>query len=248
MRRWLRPLWVVLALLFLLEAWLWDHLEPLVARVVNLIPWGPLKVRLARLIDVLPPWAALFVFVIPFIVLLPLKFLEVYFLATRNWLGAIGVILLVKLLGLGITAFIFDVTRDKLLQMAWFRRMYDWFLWARDWAHAHHRAGASERAASIDLAAEAAARRTILAPADAAAPPRLSPPRGVTRRRRRASVSGGVSVHKKMHRVRRPQAEAVKASPTKPSRPDSQPSATMPVMTSAEASTMPIWNAAEANS
>ena len=79
MRRWLRPLWVFLALLFLLEAWLWDHLEPLVARVVNLIPWGRLKIWLAQLIRDLPPWATLIVFVIPFIVLLPLKFLEVYF-------------------------------------------------------------------------------------------------------------------------------------------------------------------------
>ena len=44
--------------------------------------------------------------------------------------------ILAKLLGLGVTAFVFDVTRDKLLQMAWFRRMYDWFMWLRDWAHA----------------------------------------------------------------------------------------------------------------
>ena len=79
MRPWLRPLWVVLALLFLLEAWLWDHLEPIVARAVNLIPWGTLKVKLARLIDVLPPWAVLFVFVIPVIGMLPLKFLGVLF-------------------------------------------------------------------------------------------------------------------------------------------------------------------------
>lgn len=136
MRLWLRPFWVILALLFLLEAWLWDHLEPLVARAVNLIPWGRLKITLARLVDVLPSWAVLFVFVIPFIVMLPLKFLEVYFIATRNWVGATGVIVLVKLLGLGLTAFIFDVTRGKLLQMQWFRRMYDWFLWARYWAHA----------------------------------------------------------------------------------------------------------------
>ncbi|HEY1475310.1 MAG TPA: hypothetical protein VGF53_14635 [Pseudolabrys sp.] len=136
MRRWLRPFWVVLALLFLLEAWLWDHLEPIVARVVGLIPWGPLKQKLARLVDVLPPWAVLFVFVFPVIVMLPLKFLGLYFLATSNWLGGIGVFVAVKLLGLGLTAFIFDVTREKLLQMAWFRRMYDWFLWARDWAHA----------------------------------------------------------------------------------------------------------------
>jgi len=136
MRRWLRPFWVLLALLFLLEAWLWDHLEPIVARIVSVIPWGKLKEKLAQLIERLPPWAVLFVFIIPFIVMLPLKFLEVYFLATRNWLGAIAVIIFVKVAGLGITAFIFEVTRGKLLQMAWFKRMFDWFVWARDWAHA----------------------------------------------------------------------------------------------------------------
>ncbi len=38
--------------------------------------------------------------------------------------------------GLGVTAFIFDVTRDKLMQMAWFRSVYGWFVWARAWAHA----------------------------------------------------------------------------------------------------------------
>jgi len=135
-RKLLRPLWIFLALLFLLEAWLWDHLEPIVARVVNLVPWGKFKEKLARLVQDLPPWATLIVFVIPFIVLLPLKFLEVYFLAKRNWLGAAIILILAKLLGLGVTAFIFDVTRDKLLQMVWFRRMYDWFMWLRDWAHA----------------------------------------------------------------------------------------------------------------
>ena len=169
MRRWLRPLWIVLALLFLLEAWLWDHLEPLVAWAVNLIPWGRFKLRLVRLIDALPPWATLFVFVIPFIVMLPLKFLEVYFLATRNWLGAIAVILFVKLVGLGITAFIFDVTRVKLLQMAWFARVYEWFLWARGWSHAISRTGARAHAA-IGLAVAAAARRPLHPPADTNAP------------------------------------------------------------------------------
>ena len=135
-RHWLRPFWTVLALLFLLEAWLWDHLEPVVARVVNVIPWGRFKRWLAQLIEDLPPYAALGVFVVPFIVLLPLKFLEVYFLATGNWIPAVLVLVVAKLLGLGVTAFVFDATRDKLLQMVWFRRMYDWFMWARDWAHA----------------------------------------------------------------------------------------------------------------
>ncbi len=134
-RTWLRPFWILLALVFLAEAWLWDHLEPLVARVVGLIPWKKLKVRLALLIEDLPPWATLIVFAVPFILLLPVKFLEVYLLATHQWVGACIVLVLAKLIGLGITAFIFDVTRDKLLMMAWFRRVYEWFLWARVWSH-----------------------------------------------------------------------------------------------------------------
>jgi|SRR6185369_12071672 len=136
MRRWLRPLWVLLALLFLLEAWLWDHLEPLVARLVSLIAWDRLKTRLARAIESLPPWATLIVFVVPFIVLLPLKFLSFFLIASKQWLAAGIVLVIAKLLGLGVTAFVFDVTREKLLQMAWFKRMFDWFMWARDWAHA----------------------------------------------------------------------------------------------------------------
>jgi len=31
MRRLLQPIWVLLAVIFLIEAWLWDHLEPIVA-------------------------------------------------------------------------------------------------------------------------------------------------------------------------------------------------------------------------
>ena len=135
MRRWLRPLWIFLALLFLLEAWLWDHLAPIVARVVNLIPWARFKLWLAHAISGLPPWATLFVFLVPLIALLPLKFLEVYLLVTRNWFGAVLVIVFVKLFVLGVTSFIFDVTRDKLLQMAWFRRLYEWMLWLRQRAH-----------------------------------------------------------------------------------------------------------------
>jgi hypothetical protein len=31
MHRLLQPVWVLLAIIFLLKAWLWDHLEPIVA-------------------------------------------------------------------------------------------------------------------------------------------------------------------------------------------------------------------------
>jgi hypothetical protein len=136
MRRLLRPLWILLALVFLIEAWLWDHLSPIVAWVVARLPIEPLKRRLAVWIEGLPPAATLVIFIVPFIVLLPLKFLEVWFLAHRNWVGAVAVLIAAKLLGLGVTAFIFDLTRPKLLQLAWFQRFYGWMLWALERAHA----------------------------------------------------------------------------------------------------------------
>jgi hypothetical protein len=136
MRRISRLLLILLALVFLLEAWLWDHLAPLVAWVVARLPLRTLKEKIAAGISDLPPAATLVVFVIPFIALLPLKFAEFYLLAHRRWFAAIVVLVLAKLLGLGVTAFIFDLTRPKLLQMAWFRWLYEKVLGWLDWAHA----------------------------------------------------------------------------------------------------------------
>ena len=44
-------------------------------------------------------------------------------------------LILAKLLGLGVTAFIFDLTRPKLLQLAWFRWLYEHVLAWLAWAH-----------------------------------------------------------------------------------------------------------------
>src|SRR3981189_3051750 len=68
MRPPLKPLWFLLALVFLVEAWLWDHLRAAIAWLVNLVPLDKLKTRLAILVEKLPPWAVLIVFVVPFIV------------------------------------------------------------------------------------------------------------------------------------------------------------------------------------
>ena len=62
-RRLLQPLWVLLAVIFLIEAWLWDHLEPIVARVVVLIPLREFKQWLADRIDALSPAMTLIVFI-----------------------------------------------------------------------------------------------------------------------------------------------------------------------------------------
>jgi hypothetical protein len=125
MRRLLQPLWVLLALIFLLEAWLWDHLEPIVARIVALIPLRAIKAWIAEKVQRLSPPLTLIVFLVPVILLFPLKVLGLWLLAHHYWVGAMAVIVFAKLMGVGVAAFIFDVTRPKLLQMAWFRWLYE---------------------------------------------------------------------------------------------------------------------------
>jgi hypothetical protein len=128
MRRLLKPLWVLLALVFLFEAWLWEHLRPLVAWVVSLIAWDRLKARVAGTIEHLPPYPTLLVFLIPVILLFPLKLLGLWMLAHGSWLGAMAVLAAAKIVSMGVTAFIFDITRPKLLQLPWFRRFYEHML------------------------------------------------------------------------------------------------------------------------
>ncbi|MES2195419.1 MAG: hypothetical protein V4517_13450 [Pseudomonadota bacterium] len=131
MRRLFKPLWVLLAVIFLIEAWLWDHLEPIVERVVARIPLRRFKHWLAGKIATLSPAMTLVVFVVPAILLFPLKLLGLWLLANQYWASAVTLMVFAKFLGLGVTAFIFDVTRSKLLQMGWFAKLYEWVLLLR---------------------------------------------------------------------------------------------------------------------
>ena len=136
MRRLLQPFWVLLAVIFLIEAWLWDHLEPIVARVVALIPLQTFKQWLADRVDALSPAMTLIVFIVPVIPLFPLKLVGFWLLAHEYWVSAILTIVFAKFLGVGVAAFIFDVTRDKLLEMDWFETLYEFVMELRAKANA----------------------------------------------------------------------------------------------------------------
>ena len=128
MRRLLQPLWVLLAIIFLIEAWLWDHLEPIVARIVAAIPLRAFKQWLAERVDTLSPAMTLIVFIVPVLPLFPLKLVGLWLLAHEYWISAVFTILFAKFLGVGVTAFIFDVTRPKLLEMGWFEKLYEFII------------------------------------------------------------------------------------------------------------------------
>ena len=128
MRRLLQPLWVLLAIIFLIEAWLWDHLEPIVAWFVALIPLRAFKQWLAERVDTLSPAMTLIVFIVPVIPLFPLKLIGLWLLAHEYWMSAVLTIIFAKFVGVGVAAFIFDVTRPKLLEMQWFETLYEFVI------------------------------------------------------------------------------------------------------------------------
>jgi hypothetical protein len=112
----------------LIEAWLWDHLEPVVARIVAAIPLNTFKQWLADRVDTLSPAMTLIVFVVPVVPLFPLKMIGIWLLTHEYWMSAVTTLLFAKFLGVGVTAFIFDVTRPKLLEMGWFEKLYQFVL------------------------------------------------------------------------------------------------------------------------
>ena len=130
-----RFLWTVLAAIFLIEAWLWDVLGDLVARFVAALPIAALRRRLQHLIDTLPPAFALALFIVPILVVLPFKIAGLALIAGGRVVAGGCVFLAAKTVGLGVTAFIFDVCHARLMTLPWFARFFALVIAFRDWAH-----------------------------------------------------------------------------------------------------------------
>lgn len=131
-----RPAMLILAAIFLFEAWFWQGCVALGRRIAALIPLTALKTGLKRLIDRLPAPLALVVFVIPLAIVEPLQTICVILMARGHFLiGLVGFIAL-KFLGLGLIAMLFDMMREKLLSMPWFAWVYSKFAAFNAFAHA----------------------------------------------------------------------------------------------------------------
>jgi hypothetical protein len=148
------------AVIFLIEAWLWDKTILLGRWAARHIPWQEFKDAVARLIARLPPYGALLLFLIPIAVIEPLKIIAVDQIAHGRLLrGALAFVVL-KFVGLGLIAFVFDLTREKLLTIGWFARFYALVIYLRDKAHqfvAPYKAAVVARLSALRRSIDAAA-------------------------------------------------------------------------------------------
>jgi uncharacterized membrane protein len=131
------PRWAVFifALALLFETWIWNRLNAALRAFVAFIPWTRLKARIAGVIDLLPAPVALLLFGIPLVFVEVMSFFSVVLFATGHFvLGAVAYVG-IKILGLGLVAAIFDLTRDKLMTMKGFVYAYEKVMAFHDYAH-----------------------------------------------------------------------------------------------------------------
>lgn len=128
--------WSTLALLFLFEEWFWRVFGPVFHRLVAWLPLTALKRGTERILQALPPYVALLLFIIPAAIIFPFKLAGLWLFAHgRFFLGGL-VFLAAKAVGFGSAAFLFDVCKPKLMQIGWFARLYEIMLRVSAWAHA----------------------------------------------------------------------------------------------------------------
>lgn len=116
----------LLALLILFEEWGWEPLQRALACIGRL----PVLRQIEALITRLPPRMALLVFLLPSLLLLPVKLLAIWLIAIGQKTLGLLVILLAKIGGTAVVARLFTLTKPALMRMGWFARLYTrWSAW-----------------------------------------------------------------------------------------------------------------------
>jgi hypothetical protein len=111
------------AMLLFLEEWGWRPLAAWLGRFTRWPPWARFEARIAGL----PPHLALWVFLAPIVLLLPVKLLALALLQEgRTGLG-LGVILAAKLVGTAIGGRLFVLTEPQLMRLRRFAQVMHWW-------------------------------------------------------------------------------------------------------------------------
>lgn len=154
--RW--PLLVLAVLLVFIEEVGWRPLAGWAARASR---WGPIA-RAEALIVRAKPRLALGLFLLPAVLLLPVKLLAIGLMhAGRPWLG-VAVLVLAKLLGTALVGRLFVLLEPQLMQFKRFRRVLGWWREKRQWLKAALvRTAVWRRSKSLLRRGRAGWRRTV---------------------------------------------------------------------------------------
>jgi hypothetical protein len=114
---------VLVALIMFIEEFGW---EPLTAWVGRLATWPPLA-RLEAAIRRLPPRVALALFLVPALLLFPIKIAALALIQAGHAASGLTVIVVAKVAGTALVGRLFILLEPQLLQFAWFVRALEWW-------------------------------------------------------------------------------------------------------------------------
>ncbi len=120
------------ALVIAFSEWLWNPLLKVIAKLARLPPIQMLENQIRQL----PSWAALLMFAIPAIALLPFKLAGLYLIAHGKKILGTGVFLAAKVVGTGLLAWIYSLTEPALARYQWFVKARAWYRSAKEWLYA----------------------------------------------------------------------------------------------------------------
>lgn len=119
------------AAVILFEEWLWEPLKRLMLAFSRL----PLVRQLAAFISRLPPIAAMVLYLVPVVVLLPFKIAGLWLIGQGHAALGIATFLGAKVVGTALLAWLFSLTKPALMRIGWFGRTHAWVVGISDTAH-----------------------------------------------------------------------------------------------------------------
>ena len=133
----------MLAILLLVEEWLWDVLTRW-GRILT--EWLHLQ-RLERWLSLASPGVAMSAFLVPILAVIPVKLAGFWLIASGRLVAGLALWITAKLVVTLLVTRMFAVTRDQLLSFRWFAALYHTVTRWLSWAHARIRATAAYRQA-----------------------------------------------------------------------------------------------------
>ena len=122
--RFVRGVMLVLAAgVLFIEEWGW---RPLTAWAGQLAKWPPIARLEARIVQVQSRWA-LVLFLVPAVLLFPVKLLALWLIHEGRAVLGVAVIVAAKVLGTALVGRLFVLTEPQLMRIAWFARAMGWW-------------------------------------------------------------------------------------------------------------------------
>ena len=118
----------VAALVIFIEEWGWRPLTALAARIAR---WPPLA-RLEATVAAAPPRLALALFLVPVVLLVPVKLAALWLIGEGRTTLGVALIVAAKLVGTAVVGRLFILVEPQLQQFAWFALALAWWRATRD--------------------------------------------------------------------------------------------------------------------